>query len=347
VGTEGEWEEGGSRMVMPPPRQALIRAPARRSSAAPATPQAPPAEAARGLPSPETSRPTLRRVLRYSPHPALAGTLAATTAVAVAWWLTHRLWAAGPLPGDDAMAHLVRAEFGVEWLVPRGRGGRVADEAGGGYEQYLFLGPGLSWAVGVVRWLSLGWCRRDRVQGGGHRGDPGAAAGGGVLARSLRLGRRAAGLAAVVSLCVSSPFGGAGIPGTFDIGPVSHQFGAVPTELALGGMLRVAVDRRRRWMLARAAALAAVLVGHAISAIILAVLLVILLATLPLTDRVTAGAVGRLAATGALAGRLAAFWLVPVVTHRDLHGMLTSWENPHWPGGWPTSSAVSCCSGVR
>ena len=229
------------------------------------------------------------------------------------------------------MAHLVRAEFGVGWSGASAAGGWVEDRGlGVGYEQYLFLGPGLSWAVGVVHWLSMGLISAATafkvVVIGSFLALPLAVA---FLARSLGLGRRAAGLAAVLSLCVSSPFGGAGIPGTFDIGLVSHQFGAVPTVLALGGMLHVAVDRRRRWgRLLTAAALAAVLVSHAISAIILAVLLAIMLATLPLTDRVTTGALGRLAATTALAGGLAAFWLVPVAAHRDLHGMLTSWENP-------------------
>ena len=43
--------------------------------------------------------------------------------------------------------------------------------------------------------------------------------------------------------------GQGGYTGTFDIGLAAHQFGAVPTVLALGGMLRVAVDPRPRWML--------------------------------------------------------------------------------------------------
>jgi hypothetical protein len=249
--------------------------------------------------------------------------------VVVAGWLTYRLWADGPLPGDDTMAHLVRAEFGVGWLVPRGRLDGWQTRLGVGYEQYLFLGPGLSWAVAAVYWLSMGLVSVatafKMVVIGSFLALPLAVA---FLARSMGLGRRAAGLAAVLSLCVSSPFGGVGIPGTFDIGLVSHQFGAVPTVLALGGMLRVAVDRRLRWMLATAVALAAVLVSHAISAIVLAVLLMIILPTLLATDRVTAAAVRRLLTTTGLAAGLAGFWLVPVVAHRDLHGMLTSWENP-------------------
>jgi hypothetical protein len=259
----------------------------------------------------------------------LVGTVAAVTAVVVAGWLTHRLWANGPLPGDDTVAHLVRAEFGVRWLVPRGRVDGWQTRLGGGYEQYLFLGPGLSWAVGVVHWLSMGLVSVATafkvVAIGAFMALPLAVA---FLGRSMGLGWRAAGLGAVLSLCVSSPFGGVGIPGTFDIGLVSHQFGAVVMVLALGGMVRVAVDRRVRWMVATGVGLAGVLVSHAISAVILAVLLALILPTLLATDRLTVDAARRLLTTAVLGAGLAAFWLVPVVAHRGLHGMLTSWENP-------------------
>ena len=251
-------------------------------------------------------------------------------AVAVAGWLTHGLWGAGPLPGDDTMAHLVRAEFGARWLAPRGRLDGWQPNFGLGYEQYLFLGPGLSWTVAGVHWLSLGLVS---VAGafkvvviGSFVALPLAVA---FLARSFGLGHRAAGLAALLALCVSNPFGGVGIPGTFDIGLVAHQFGAVPTVLALGGMLRVAVDPRPRWVVFAGAALAATLVSHAISVIVLAVLLVIVLPTLLATDRSAAAvAAGRLAATVALAAGLAGFWLLPVLAHHDLHGGPTGWENP-------------------
>jgi len=227
------------------------------------------------------------------------------------------------------MAHLVRAEFGVRWLGPRGRLDGWQPNFGLGYEQYLFLGPGLSWAVGAVHWLSLGLVSVAGafkvVVVGSFVALPLAVA---FLARSFGLGWRAAGLAAALSLCVSNPFGGVGIPGTFDIGLAAHQFGAIPTLLALGGMLRVAVDPRPRWVVFAGAALAATLVSHAISVVVLAVLLVVVLPTLVATDRPTAAAVGRLTRAVAVAGGLAAFWLVPVVVHRDLRGILTSWENP-------------------
>ena len=274
-------------------------------------------------------RVQLARLLRHSPSPVLVGMGAAVVAVVVAGWLTRGLWGPGPLPGDDTMAHLVRAEFGARWLAPRGRLDGWQPRFGLGYEQYLFLGPGLSWAVAAVHWLSLGLVS---VAGafkvvviGSFLALPLAVA---FLARSFGLGRRAAGLAAVLALCVSNPFGGVGIPGTFDIGLAAHQFGAVPTVLALGGMLRVAVDPRPRWIVFTAAAVAATLVSHAISAVTLAVLLAIVLPTLLATDRPTAAVAIRLAATVAFAGALAGFWLLPVLAHHDLHGGLTSWENP-------------------
>jgi hypothetical protein len=275
-------------------------------------------------------RVQLARFLRYSPSPVLIGVGAGVVAVVVAGWLTRGLWEAGPLPGDDTMAHLVRAEFGARWLAPRGRVDGWQPNFGLGYEQYLFLGPGLSWAVAAVHWLSLGLVS---VAGafkvvviGSFLALPLAVA---FLARSFGLGWRAAGLAAVLALCVSNPFGGVGIPGTFDIGLVAHQFGAVPTVLALGGMLRVAVDPRPRWIVFTAAAVAATLVSHAISAVVLAVLLVLVLPTLLATDRpAAAGAARRLAATVALASALAGFWLLPVLAHHGLRGGPTSWENP-------------------
>jgi hypothetical protein len=277
-----------------------------------------------------SSRMQLARRLRYSPSSVLVGVGAAVVAVAVAGWLTHGLWGAGPLPGDDTMGHLVRAEFGARWLLPRGRLDGWQPNFGLGYEQYLFLGPGLSWAVALLHWLSLGLVS---VAGafkivviGSFLAMPLAVA---FLARSFGLGWRAAGLAAVLALCVSNPYGGVGIPGTFDIGLAAHQFGAIPTVLALGGMLRVAVDPRPRWIVFTAAALAATLVSHIPSAMVLAVLLVIVLPTLVATDRPTAAAAAhRLAATVALAGGLAGFWLLPLLAHHDLHGGPTGWENP-------------------
>src|SRR5205814_3519545 len=40
---------------------------------------------------------------------------------------------------------------------------------------------------------------------------------------------------------------------------------------------------------------------------------------------------GRLAGTVAATAGLAAFWLVPMLAHRDLHGVYTGWDTPPFP----------------
>src|SRR4029453_8156750 len=131
------------------------------------------------------------------------------------------------------------------------------------------------------------------------------------LAVCFGLGRRAAGLAAILVLGVSSPFGGVGLEGTFGIGLIPNQLGAAFTCLALGAMLRLVADPGPRRMLVAGVALAAVFVTHAISAVILAVLLVIILLTLVGSEGWPARMVRDLGGAVALACGLAAFWLGP------------------------------------
>jgi hypothetical protein len=145
------------------------------------------------------------------------------------------------------------------------------------------------------------------------------------LARSLGLGRLAAGLAAVLSLLVSNQYG-VGLAGLYDVGLVSHQVGAVLFCLALGALVRVPVDARVRWVVAGAASLAALAVTHLISLMVLALLFPLLAAGLVPT--LTAAGLRRLAATGALAAGLAAWWLVPALAHRDLRGIVATWSTP-------------------
>jgi hypothetical protein len=89
------------------------------------------------------------------------------------------------------------------------------------------------------------------------------------LARSLGLGRLAAGIAAILSLLVSSQFG-PGLQGLYAVGLVSHQLGAPLFCLALGALLRVPRDTRWRWALLAAVSLAALAITHLISVMILA-----------------------------------------------------------------------------
>jgi hypothetical protein len=262
-----------------------------------------------------------RRVRRL----AVAASLVA--AVALTLWMVAPLWGPGPPSGDDTMAHMVRAGFTIHDLLPRLDGWQP--QFGLGYQQFLFYGPGFTWLVALVKGLGLGLLS---IAGAfkvatvlAVIGLPLSVA---FLARSFGLDPRAAGLAAILSLCVSSPFGGVGLPGTFGAGLIPNQLGGVFFCLAFGGVLRVVTDQRAGWVLFTGAAMAALFVTHAIAALILVPFLLIVLPTFLLTDRLSARLVGRLSAAAGLAAGLAAFWLVPSFAHRDLRGILTSWANP-------------------
>jgi hypothetical protein len=225
------------------------------------------------------------------------------------------------------MAHLIRARFTIEEVLPRLDGWQT--NFGLGYQQFLFYGPGFTWAVALVHFLSFGLLS---ISGAfkvaafaSFIALPISAA---FLARSFGLDRSAAGVASILVLCVSSPFGGVGLHGTFGIGLIPNQLGAVFTLVALGGILRIVTDSRAQWVLLTSTALAALLVTHAISAIILAVLLAVIVPTFLATDWLTIAAGRRLLATFVLTGGLAAFWLVPFFAHNNLRGPLTSWTNP-------------------
>ena len=201
-------------------------------------------------------------------------------AVMLALWLTTSLWGREPPSGDDTMAHLVRAQFTLDELVPHAQLDGWQSRFGLGYQQFLFYGPGFTWLVVLLHWLSLGLLS---VAGAfkvaaivSFVALPLSVA---YLAVSFGLGRQAAGLAAILVLCVSSPFGGIGLEGTFGIGLIPNQLGAVLTCLALGAMLRLVADPGPRRVVMAGVALAAVFVTHAISAVILAVLLAIILLT--------------------------------------------------------------------
>jgi len=260
---------------------------------------------------------------------AAAGTL---LALGLALWLLAGLWGPNPPSGDDTMAHLVRADFTIKALLPHFKLDGWQPQFGTGYQQFLFYGPGFSWLVALLHALSFGALSIPgafKVASAlSYLALPPSVA---YLAASFGLGRRAAGIAAILSLCVASPFGGVGLPGTFEVGLIPAQLGGAFFCLALGAILRVAAAPTRRRMVAAGVALAAVFITHAISAMILAVFLVVIVPALLLTDRPTRARLRGLAGGVALAGGLAAFWLVPSFAHRDLRGILTSWVNPLLP----------------
>ena len=63
-------------------------------------------------------------------------------AVLLAVWLTTGLWGREPPSGDDTMAHLVRAQFLLDELVPHAQLDGWQPRFGLGYQQFLFTGPG-------------------------------------------------------------------------------------------------------------------------------------------------------------------------------------------------------------
>jgi hypothetical protein len=273
---------------------------------------------------------------RFEPEagraPAIIAAVGMLVALGLALWLLAGLWGPNPPSGDDTMAHLVRAEFTIRQLSPHFKLDGWQPQFGTGYQQFLFYGPGFTWLVALVHALSFGTLS---IPGAftvasalSYLALPPSVA---YLAASFGLGRRAAGIAAILSLCVASPYGSVGLPGTFGVGLIPAQLGGACFCLALGAILRVAAEPTRRRVMVAGAALAALFVTHAISALILAVFLVVIVPALLVTDRASGARLRGLAGAVALAAGLAGFWLVPSFAHRDLRGILTSWINPLLP----------------
>jgi len=136
------------------------------------------------------------------------------------------------------MAHLLRADFAVPHLVSRLRPDGWFPRLVLGQQEFLFNGPGLTWLVALLRAVTLGTLSTTgalKVVGvAGVAALPPAVA---FLARSYGLSRPAAGLAGVLSLLVSSPYG-PGLQGLFQVGLVPNQIGALLFCLALGAVVR-------------------------------------------------------------------------------------------------------------
>jgi len=249
-------------------------------------------------------------------------------AVALALVLVSGVVGGRPPAGEDVMAHLIRADFGLPHLVAHLRPDGWFPRLVVGQQEFLFNGPGLTWLVALVRAATLGTLSTTGalkvVCVAGVAALPPAAA---FLARSYGLSRPAAGLVAVLSLLVSSPYG-PGLQGLFRVGLVPNQVGAVLFCLGLGAVVRTLDGRGRRWPVTAALAGAGLLVTHLVSALILTVFVVLTLAARAAGGRLPRRGLGRLAAVAAGTAGLAAFWLVPMVAHRDLHGVYTGWSTP-------------------
>ncbi len=252
----------------------------------------------------------------------------AVVGAAVAVWSTAGAWGGRPPAGEDVTAHLVRLDFGISHLVAHGRLDGWFPNFYLGYQEFLFNGPGLNWCVALVRALTFGELSNAgalKVIGiASFAALPAAVA---FLARSLGLGHRAAGLAAVLSLLVSNVFG-LGLQGLYVVGLIPHQVGAVFFCLALGALLQMLDDDRPRWVVLAAVTLVALAITHLISVMILALLYPLCVMGRTLRGQMRWGAARRLAMTAALAIGLAGWWLVPLLAHRDLRGIVATWGTP-------------------
>jgi hypothetical protein len=248
-------------------------------------------------------------------------------AVVLALWSTAGAWGGRPPHGEDVMSYLVRADFALPRLVAHGRLDGWFPRFYLGYQEFLFNGPGVAWSMGAARGVTLGALSNAgalKVVGVvSFAALPAAMA---FVARSLGLGRLAAGIAAILSLLVSSQFG-PGLQGLYAVGLVSHQLGAPLFCLALGALLRVPRDTRWRWVLLAAVSLAALAITHLISVMILAAVFPLLAFGLR-REHLGRGALTRCALTGVLATALAAWWLIPVLAHLDLRGEVATWATP-------------------
>ena len=226
------------------------------------------------------------------------------------------------------MAHLVRADFGISQIVAEGRLDGWFPRFVLGHQEFLFNGPGLTWLMALVRAVTFGAVSNEAalkaVMVASFVALPPAVC---FLARSFGLGRRASGLAAVLSVLVSTPFG-IGLRGLFETGLVPHQVGAVFFCLALGAAVRTTGDGRQQWVVLFATSLAALAITHLISLLVLGVMLVLTLGLLAVTGGMSRSGLLRLALGCGGGAGLCGFWLVPFLAHRDLQGIVTTWLPP-------------------
>lgn len=287
---------------------------------------------------------SFRRWLGKPERTALA--VASVVAIGLAIWLTAGVWGNRAPAGVDVMGHLARAEFAVRHLIGEGKLDGWDPTFILGYQEFLFLGPGFTWAVAIVHALSLGLLSIEGafkvVVLGSFVAVPLSVS---FLARSFGLGAWASGVAGVLSLAVNNNFGGVGLQGLFEIGLIPHQFAAPFFFLALGGALRLLQQPNKRWTIFTAAVLAALLISHGRSVVILGVFLVILLGTMLVNpglrallrpsqndaanggaeDCLTRKGLVQLMVAGVAALGLAAFSMIPLAAHWDLQGPGTAW----------------------
>lgn len=260
------------------------------------------------------------------------GTVAAwggqVLAVVLALRSTRGAWGPRAASGDDVMAQLVRTRWGIDHLLLHGRIDGWMPSFAVGYQEFLFFGPGFTWLLALVRLCTLGLVSNAGalkvVTVGSVAGFPLAVA---FLARSYGLSRRAAGIASILGLLVNNPFG-VGLSAVFSVALVPQQVGAILACVCIGSVMRVLAEPRPRWVVLAATASAALVVTHVISVFIVLAVLAVTVPVLWVSDRPGLAAVRHVALAAGGAAGLSAFWVVPFLAHRALHGPVTTWATP-------------------
>ena len=225
-------------------------------------------------------------------------------------------------------AHVVRADFAFEHIFGRGHLDGWFPQFMVGHQEFLFYGPGYTWVLGLVRLLSFGTVSTvGAVKIVGIAGLAAIAPAVMFLARSFCVRAPAAVGAGLLALAVNSPFG-VGIRSTYVIGLLPNQIAAVLFCIAIGAAARAARQTGWRWVMVTAAAFSFLAVTHVITAGIAAAFLGLVVMAQVLGRDTSPAWWTRLAAAGALAVGLAAFWTVPFLAHRDLRGPVTGWSTP-------------------
>lgn len=245
----------------------------------------------------------------------------AATALALVAWGLHWLWGPELPPGVDATGHLTRLDVGLD-LFASGRLDGWFDRAMLGYQTHLMYGPGLAFAVALVRVATFGLVSTPGAyELVGILGLLAVVPTTAMLARALGVppaGARAAGL---LALAVSSGRGG-GIQGAFDLGLMPNHLAVPLVLLAWAWML----DERPRTV-ALGLVVGAVAITHpqSLAVLVLFTPFVLLAGWAAGTLRVVPWWLARAAATSV---GVTAWWWVPAVLNRDLRGVLTSWDLP-------------------
>lgn len=234
----------------------------------------------------------------------------------------HWLWGPELPPGVDATGHLTRLDVGLS-LLADGRLDGWFDRAMFGYQTHLMYGPGLALAVGAVRVLSLGLLSiAGAYEVVGVLGLLAVVPTTATLTRAFGAPVGAARAAGILALAVSSGRGG-GIQGAFDLGLMPNHVAVPLVLLAWAWMLRPRDQPVVLGLLVGSVALT-----HPQSLVVLAAFAPLVLAAGWACGVVDRSRWRRLVAGALVAAGTTAWWWVPAVVHRDLRGILTSWDLP-------------------